>query len=313
LFLYRVVAKGERRLHNHPIPAKSDTLKRLTKLALSMGFFSVVSAGQFLKRLLGLKNRATCVILDYHAVSGEGRADFAKQMDLLTRLAKPIPADCSDSLEDGRHYVGVTFDDGLHCVIENAVPELIQRRIPATMFIVHDLLGNLPNWTMFGEDYSDQEPIASLADLQNLPADLFTIGSHSLSHAWLPALTDSKAREELVGSRTKLEELTGRKVRLFSFPYGASNERLVGQCREAGYDRVFTILPTLGLDRSDEFVTGRVVVDPTDWPLEFRFKILGAYRWLPWAFRWKRRFFRAQLANPVHRSAETSDVSDNAV
>jgi peptidoglycan/xylan/chitin deacetylase (PgdA/CDA1 family) len=274
-----------------------------------MAFYSLVSTGRSLKHLLGIKNRATCVILDYHAVSTQNRANFAGQMDLLIRLAEPIAADCCDSLEAGRHYVGVTFDDGLLCVIENAVPELIRRRIPATLFIVHDLVGNRPNWTMFGEDYSDQEPIASLADLKNLPADLFSIGSHSLSHPWLPAVTDSKARQELVESRTKLEEATGRPVRLFSFPYGASNERLIARCRDAGYTRVFTILPRLGLREPDEYVTGRVVVDPTDWPLEFRLKLVGAYRWLPQVFRWKRRFFPAQLAESAQPSSQARNVN----
>jgi len=40
---------------------------------------------------------------------------------------------------------------------------------------------------------------------------------------------------------------------------------------------------------------GRVRVDPTDSPIEFRLKLLGAYRWLPLAFSWKRRL----LVNPL--------------
>jgi hypothetical protein len=38
----------------------------------------------------------------------------------------------------------------------------------------------------------------------------------------------------------------------------------------------------------DEFVTGRIDVQPTDWQIEFRLKVLGAYRWLPHAFAVKR-------------------------
>ena len=51
------------------------------------------------------------------------------------------------------------------------------------------------------------------------------------------------------------------------------NPRLVRECREAGYERVFTIAPSLGLREPDEFETGRVAVDPTDWPIEFRLKL----------------------------------------
>ena len=33
---------------------------------------------------------------------------------------------------------------------------------------------------------------------------------------------------------------------------------------------------------SDDFVVGRVQVDPWDWPIEVRLKALGAYRWMAW-------------------------------
>jgi hypothetical protein len=38
-----------------------------------------------------------------------------------------------------------------------------------------------------------------------------------------------------------------------------------------------------------EFVLGRISVEPTDWALEFRLKLLGAYRWLPQAIALKRK------------------------
>jgi hypothetical protein len=60
-------------------------------------------------------------------------------------------------------------------------------------------------------------------------------------------------------------------------------------CREAGYQRVFSIEPTVTVTKSAEYVTGRVVADSTDWTLEFRLKVLGAYRWLPAAYRIKRK------------------------
>jgi hypothetical protein len=59
-------------------------------------------------------------------------------------------------------------------------------------------------------------------------------------------------------------------------------------CREAGYERIFTTLPVFAFAEPGEFVVGRVRVDPTDWPLEFRLKLAGAYRWLPAAFAFKR-------------------------
>jgi peptidoglycan/xylan/chitin deacetylase (PgdA/CDA1 family) len=106
---------------------------------------------------------------------------------------------------------------------------------------------------------------------------------------------EERAWREIHESRARLEGLLDREVKLFSFPYGAFNERLVGLCREAGYERVFTTLPYSALSEPDEFVTGRVWAEPTDWPLEFRLKLLGAYAWLPKAFSLKRRL----LTSPV--------------
>ena len=79
---------------------------------------------------------------------------------------------------------------------------------------------------------------------------------------------------------------------MFSFPYGAFSEDLLTYCKDAGYTRVFTILPVLAFSAPGEFVSGRVQVDATDWPLEFRLKMAGSYRWLPYAFRVKSALFK---------------------
>ena len=125
--------------------------------------------------------------------------------------------------------------------------------------------------------------------LRQLPSDLVTIGSHTMTHPVLPSVDDKRLEQELRGSREKLEKIINREVKLFSFPYGAFDERVVEWCRETGYGRVFTALPVFALSEPQEFVTGRVGVNATDWPIEFRLKLAGAYRWLPYAYIWKRK------------------------
>jgi len=125
--------------------------------------------------------------------------------------------------------------------------------------------------------------------LCRLPSELVAIGSHTMTHAFLPSIDKQQLREEVAGSRTRLEKLLKRPVNTFSFPYGAFNDSVVEECREAGYERVFTALPVFGVSQPREFVTGRVGTGPMDWPIEFRLKLAGAYRWLPYAFELKRR------------------------
>ena len=269
---------------NEQVP---DKLLRLTKLFISMGYFVWSEARSLIRTLLGMTPLGTCVAVHYHAVAPPHRKRFARQMNILMLHAKPIAADHMQPLQPGQHYAVVTFDDGLVSAVENGVPELVQRGIPAAFFIVAGMLGSVPRWTQFGQDSAGEELIASAERLRELPSDLITFGSHTMTHPWLPSLSEEEARFELAASRAELEKLLNRDIKLFSFPYGAFNERSIDLCREIGYERVFTVLPVPALSDPQEFVTGRIAVNPTDWELEFRLKVLGAYQWLPRVIAWK--------------------------
>jgi peptidoglycan/xylan/chitin deacetylase (PgdA/CDA1 family) len=172
-------------------------------------------------------------------------------------------------------------------VAENALPELKQRNIPSTIFVVTRALGQLPNWV--SEEYRANrfETIMSEARLKTLPSALVTLGSHTMTHPNLASLSIEEARRQIADSRSDLEAILSQPVKLFSFPYGLFNEKLVQICREAGYQRIFTTVPTLVFSQTGEFVSGRVDASPLDWLLEFRLKLFGAYCWMPWASKLK--------------------------
>lgn len=266
---------------------------RIVKCAISLGVFAVSEAGMLLARLLGSKRPGTCVVLYYHSIPGDQRARFADQLDAVLRCAKPVGLNPRVILAEGERCAAITFDDGFEDFFRNALPELQKRGIPATMFVISAAIGKA-----FGPA-DRSEKVMSLEQIRALPEDLITIGSHTSTHPLLPAITEEDALRELVESRKELEKMLDRKIPLFSFPFGGFNERLVDLCRQAGYERIFTTLPGFAFADSDEFVVGRVRVDPTDWPLEFRLKVAGAYRWLPLAFAWKRKL----LTNGIGRIA----------
>lgn len=276
-------------------------LKRIINLCGSLGVAAFNSLQALIVRLFRWQPHGTCVVLAYHSVAPRERTQFARQMDDLVRYASPIRADVRNLPEGGGRYAVVTFDDGLENIIENALPELRKRRIPATLFIVTDVLGANPRWEYFGGDDPSEQRAMTEHQLRQLPSEYVTIGSHTATHPVLPTIDDDEhLRKELVGSRITLEAILNRKVTLFSFPYGSFNERIVDHCREAGYDRVFTALPVLAFAQSQEFVTGRVGVTPTDWPIEFRLKLAGAYRWLPYAFALKRKIVGLVSGGKAH-------------
>ncbi len=264
-------------------------LKRVVNLIISV----FVGIADGVKSLLGRRD-STCVVLAYHSVTEKERAKFAVQMDLLMRKTKPVSADIESLPGDGQAFAAVTFDDGFQNIVDNALPELKKRGIPSTLFVVTEALGTARAWEHRGGDDTRDEQVMSAEQMCKLPADLVTIGSHTMNHLYLPTASDEQRAQELLGSRVKLEKLLGRDVRLFSFPYGAFNEETLQACRKAGYDRVFTALPVFAFSGSREFVSGRVGTAPTDWPLEFRLKLAGAYRWLPKAYSLKRQL-RAAL------------------
>jgi peptidoglycan/xylan/chitin deacetylase (PgdA/CDA1 family) len=93
--------------------------------------------------------------------------------------------------------VAVTFDDGFLSVAENAVPELKKRGIPCTVFIISDFLGSVPSWAEKYSDGGEPERFVNLEELVKMPSDLVVIGSHTLTHPKLTAISTKEAAREL--------------------------------------------------------------------------------------------------------------------
>jgi peptidoglycan/xylan/chitin deacetylase (PgdA/CDA1 family) len=266
---------------------RGSVFKRLLVVSLSLGVFVFDQIHGLWFRLLGRGVRARGVVLTYHSIPPAHRIRFAKQLDILGRLAVPVRADSRCRTTGTKGCVAVTFDDGLTSFAENAWPELDKRGIPAAVFVVADTIGKVPDWVNYTPGSMPTERTLSLDQLRSLP-DSVMIGSHSLTHQLLTDLCEADSFHEIQASRCRLESVLQRRIDLFSFPYGECSDELIEQCERAGYARVFTSLPQLAFSQPDEFVTGRVDVQPTEWSIEFRLKVVGAYRWLPYAFDVKR-------------------------
>ena len=268
-----------------PIFAKK---RRILKLLISIGYFALHYIGYLIRWLLGRDSYSTCTILYYHSIPDCQKDAFAHQMDITKSLTIPISIERIPELLPGKHYSSITFDDGFEDVIINALPETEKRLIPSAIFLTAGYLGQLAEWwpALTAER---KKIIADAEKWQAITSKLVTIGSHSLTHPSLSMLSEKEARRELCESRARLKKLLRRDINAFSFPYGDFNENLISWCREAGYKRIFTSMPGNAFLNENEFISGRVAVEPTDWSLEFRLKLLGAYRWLPLAISWKRK------------------------
>lgn len=99
------------------------------------------------------------VILGYHRVDDDVRdpyglrvspRHFEEHLEVLRRRARPLPlAELArrvgkDDPPDGA--VAVTFDDGYAELASEALPRLARHEVPATVFVISDLLGTEPWW-----------------------------------------------------------------------------------------------------------------------------------------------------------------------
>jgi len=264
---------------------------RLLKFLIAAVFYVMSEGWRAVMQLVGRSQPPSAMVIYYHHVLAEHRKQFTHQLDHLMRWTRPLCADLSEPMAPNGRYAIVTVDDGWKSFADNAVPELEARKIPVALFAISDRLGASVDGIEF-------DRLVTADELRALPERGVTIGSHTATHAVMTQVGTSDASRELRDSRTHLAEVLGRDVTMFCFPYGAYNDALIPLCREAGYERVFTCMPEPA--HPSEFVVGRVRVDPTDWPLEFHLKLMGAYRWLPMAIALKRKL-RTAIRGGLHQ------------
>ena len=263
-----------------------EKITRLIKLFISVGFFIAAWIFNIVFKVLVVKRQKSCSVLVYHSIWGDERLLFAQQMDTLLKIASPIDVSKLEKEYTQGTPVLVTFDDGFRSFRENALPELEKRKIPVVLFIPSQCLGERPRFTN-NYNTKKKEIVMRPEELLSLPHTLVTIGSHCQTHPHLTLIDKDIAKKEIVDSRKDLETLLGRTINLFAFPYGEYDNQILEWSRQADYQRVFSTLPDQ--NKKDDFLYGRINVNPNDWPIGFKLKVVGAYRWLPWAVFLKRK------------------------
>jgi peptidoglycan/xylan/chitin deacetylase (PgdA/CDA1 family) len=129
--------------------------------------------------------------------------------------------------------VFLTFDDGFADVFENALPVLRQHRFRSIQFLVADLLGKTSQW----QASSGEVPglLMDKAQVKDWLGAGQEIGSHTSTHPRLIQISPSQAREEISGSKKKLEDTFGIAVEHFCYPYGDWKPAVRDILAEVGY------------------------------------------------------------------------------
>ncbi|MHA6763525.1 polysaccharide deacetylase family protein [Streptacidiphilus sp. PAMC 29251] len=159
---------------------------------------------------------------------------FAQQMAWLRRHGlRGVALDellRAHAVGRGAGLVGLTFDDGYADLARHALPVLRRNGFTATAFVVAGRLGDHNVW-----DKGPRKRLLNRDQVRRLADGGVEIGSHGLLHRSLPGLPAAELIQETRSSREQIEDIVGRRVSGFCYPYGAVDRRVVEAVRESGY------------------------------------------------------------------------------
>jgi peptidoglycan/xylan/chitin deacetylase (PgdA/CDA1 family) len=89
----------------------------------------------------------------------------------------------------------------------------------------------------------------------------FEIGAHTLTHPLLSTIPIPEAKNEIAGSKKKLEDLFGVHVEHFAYPWGDYNDAVVDLVGEAGFKTACTCDPVVVRPDVDPCRLGRFTTD----------------------------------------------------
>ena len=141
----------------------------------------------------------------------------------------------------------ITTDSSDSSIYTDFTPALREHGLTATIFILPLALGETDTLTW------DQ--------IRELDRAGFTIGSHTLTHPWLPDLTNEEIACELCASKSLIERELGHAITAAAYPYGAFDARVQDITRQCGYTRAHTTAPGRRVPDDDPLARKRVYVN----------------------------------------------------
>jgi peptidoglycan/xylan/chitin deacetylase (PgdA/CDA1 family) len=132
----------------------------------------------------------------------------------------------------------LTFDDGWRNWLTAGLPVLQRLGVGGTFFVCPGLFG-----ATHPDVAGEEGALLNEREARQLHEAGVELGSHSLTHPDLRTLSDAELAVELRDSKRAVEAITGRPCRLFAYPYGLYDERVVHAVGAAGYELAFAWLP----------------------------------------------------------------------
>lgn len=249
------------------------------------------------------KGPEVCV-LAYHAIEdlrrdpvlepyGVPRDLFERQLEEVAAqgfrfvgLSEALGALRGEAAEDDRLAL-VTFDDCYPSVLDEALPVLRSREIPAVAFAVSGRVGGTNEWDR--KHGAAELPLLDADGLDRLREGGVEIGAHSRTHPMLPGLDAAALADEVGASVDDLERLGLPRPTAFAYPHGEHDAAARAAVRDAGLEVAFTVRMGIASLADDPFALPRIEMTPHDIGWRLRMKLAAAKAPGPIARRVARR------------------------
>ncbi len=230
-------------------------------------------------------------VLCYHSISDLAGAEvvepygippgrFRRELELLDRHFRVIGADEFGRFLRGagvpRRAVLLTFDDCFRDLLEQALPALRERQMPAIAFAVTGRLGGENDW-----DAHLGAPRLRLLDaggLRELAQAGIAVESHSRTHRVLNRASAEELSEEVNGSIADLESLGLGHPSFLAYPHGEHDLEVRRAAAAAGLAGAFTVEPGPARPGQDPFAIPRNEILRRDIGWRFLWKVVRAGR-----------------------------------
>jgi peptidoglycan/xylan/chitin deacetylase (PgdA/CDA1 family) len=173
------------------------------------------------------------LVVCYHAVSPTWEHRLSIHPDLLLRQVLLLAR---------FRRVRVTFDDAFRSAAR-VFPALRDLGVPVQLFVCTGYARDGAHLAI-GELRGDDPAELATMDWDALRVHAeegVAIGSHTVSHAHLPRLSDAELRRELSDSKAEIEAHLGRACTDLAYPYGEHDGRVRAAARAAGYDSAYSL------------------------------------------------------------------------
>jgi peptidoglycan/xylan/chitin deacetylase (PgdA/CDA1 family) len=237
------------------------------------GKVAVLPAG-----IVSRRRRGDLTILLYHRV-GTGTSQievgsraFDRQLEQIAGRDRPLRLDeAMDPATNSEGGVVISFDDGLRDFHDRVLPALVERRLPAVLYLATGLV--------HGEGTAhvpDRDRLTWSHVLECVQTGLVTIGSHTHSHADLGRAGEREAAEEMRRSKGLIEDRLGVACRHFAYPWAVASPGAELAARRIFASAALDAWRTNRRGRVDPHRLGRTPVLRADGRLFFAAKRVGA-------------------------------------